>query len=158
MGNPVPGLVAVAKKLGKNDSMNQSFDWEAWVEQLSLEDVVFSDTEWIKLGRNEDQKTRLQFIKDFLPTIITVRNLKRICVKLQVQGYKNKQKHVLCELIVNAAKVINPDAALYPEDFANKAESDDNGGEKEAKSTKKKKGKTSSTSVKSAVIQQEGTF
>jgi hypothetical protein len=123
-----------------------------------LEDVVFSNMEWIKLGCDEDQTTHLQSIKDFfLPTLISVLNLKRICVKFQVQGYKNKAKHVLCKLIVNAAKAINLDAALYPEDFANKAESDDNG-EKKAKATKKKKGKTSSASVKPAVIQQEGMF
>jgi hypothetical protein len=32
VANPVPGLVAVAKTLDKNDSKKQSFDWEAWVE------------------------------------------------------------------------------------------------------------------------------
>jgi hypothetical protein len=57
VANPVAGPVAVAKVLVKNDSKNQSFDWEAWVSKLSLEDIVFSDTEWIKLGRDEDQKT-----------------------------------------------------------------------------------------------------
>jgi hypothetical protein len=30
---------------------------------MSLDDVVFSEMEWIKLGRDDEQKTRLQSIK-----------------------------------------------------------------------------------------------
>jgi hypothetical protein len=88
-----------------------------------------------------------------LPSQLTVFALKKLCVQFRISGCKDKAKHVLCELIVNAVKAKNLDAVMYPEDFAGAAASDDSR-EKKTKSTKKKKGKKQ----KPAVTQQEGTL
>jgi hypothetical protein len=39
-------------------------------------------------------------------------------VQYRISGYNKKAEHVLCELIIGAAKLKNLDATVYPEDFA----------------------------------------
>jgi hypothetical protein len=127
-----------------------------WVSKISLDDIVFSETEWIKLGRDEEQKTRLQSVKGLPSSQLTVFALTRLCVQFRISGYKDKAKHVLCELIVNAVKANNLDAIMYPNDFGGATVTAMNDGtENETASTKKKKKDKKS---KPAAIQQEGTF
>jgi hypothetical protein len=106
-----PVEAAASKSENENDKQKKINDW---VSKTSLDDVVFSETEWIKLGRNDEQKTPLQSIKGSSPSQLTVTTLKKLCVQFRISGYKDKPKHVLCELIVNAAKLKNLAAAMYP--------------------------------------------
>ena len=50
-------------------------------------------------------------------------SLETLCAQYQRSGYK--AKHVLSELVANAAKEKNLDAAMYLEDFAGTAAVDD---------------------------------
>ena len=92
-----------------------------WVSKISLDDIVFSETEWIKLGRDEEQKTRLQSVKGLPSFQLTVYAPTRLCVHFRISCCKDKTKHVLCELIVNAAKAKNLDAIMYPNNFGGAA-------------------------------------
>jgi hypothetical protein len=145
--------VVVAASNKQTDKQKKVLEW---VSKISLDDFVFSETEWIKLGRDEEQKTRLQSVKGLPSSQLTVFALTRLCVQFRISGYKDKAKHVLCELIVNAVKAKNLDAIMYPNDFGSATVTAMNDGtENETASSKKKKKDKKS---KPAAIQQEGTF
>jgi hypothetical protein len=55
-----PVEAAASKSENEKDKQKKINDW---VSKMSLDDVVFSEMEWIKLGRDDEQKTRLQSIK-----------------------------------------------------------------------------------------------
>jgi hypothetical protein len=151
VANPVSVQMAAPKEVKESNSQKQLHDW---VNESSLDDVVFSETEWFRLGKDEDHKTRLQSIKGLSPSMLTVLTLKRLCVQYRITAYKNKAKHVLCELIVNAARTKNLDAEMFPEDFAAKAVAKKDSSDKTTKSTKKK----TSKSQKPEVVQHDGTL
>jgi hypothetical protein len=117
-----------------------------WIGSSSLDDVVFHETEWVQLGRDAKHKTRLQRIKGYTTTQLTVLALKKFCTQHRISGWKDKQKHVLCELIVNAA--------MYPDGDAMAAASNDMTSEKKTCKKKKKKSKKS----KPEAVRQEGTL
>ena len=125
----------------------------AWIGSSSLYDVVFNETEWVQLGRDANHKTRLQGIKGYAAQQLTVQALKKFCTRHRINGYKDKPKHVLCELIVNAVKSSNLEAAMYPDGDAMAAASNDITSEKKA-CKKKKKSKKS----KPEAVRQEGTL
>jgi hypothetical protein len=126
-----------------------------WIVSSSLDDVVFNETEWVQLGRDANQKTRLQGIKGYAAQQLTVPALKKFCAQHKIGGWKDKQKHVLCELIVNAVKSSTLEAAVYPDGDAMAAASNDITSEKKAcKKKKKKKSKKS----KPEAVRQEGTL
>jgi hypothetical protein len=125
-----------------------------WIGSSSLYDVVFNETEWVQLGRDANHKTRLQGIKGYPTQQLTVPALKKFCTQHKIGGWKDKQKHVLCELIVNAVKSSNLEAAMYPDDDAMPAASNDITSEKKTCKKKKKKSKKS----KPEAVRQEGTL
>lgn len=151
VANPVSVQMAAPKEVKESNSQKQLHDW---VNESSLDDVVFSETEWFRLGKDEDHKTRLQSIKGLTPSMLTVLTLKRLCTRYKITAYKNKAKHVLCELIVNAARTRNLDAEMFPEDFAAKAVAKKDSSDKTTKSTRKK----TSKSQKPEVVQHDGTL
>jgi hypothetical protein len=110
-----------------------------WIGSSSLDDVVFHEAEWVQLSRDVTHKTRLQSIKGYPTPQLTVRMLKKFCTQHKISGWKNKQKHVLCELIVNAVKSSNLEAAMYSDGDALAAASNDTTGEKKPCKKKKKK-------------------
>jgi hypothetical protein len=55
-----PVEAAASKSENEKDKQKKI---NVWVSKTSLDDVVFSEMEWIKLGRDDEQKTRLQSIK-----------------------------------------------------------------------------------------------
>jgi hypothetical protein len=103
---------------------------DEWVSKTSLDDVVFNETQWVQLGRRAEQKTRLLSIKGSSPYQLRVPTLKKFCIHHRISGYKDRPKHVLCELIVNAVESERLDAAVHPEDLARPMPEETNSEEK----------------------------
>ena len=103
---------------------------DEWVSKTSLDDVIFNETEWLQVGRDAEQKTRLHSINGSSTSQLRVATLKKFCIHHRISGYKGKTKHVLCELIVNAVESKRLDALIHPEYFASSMPEETNSEEK----------------------------
>lgn len=85
-------------------------------------------------GSNSDDVTSKKRVsspsKARRPTSSRVPTLKKFCIHHRISGYKDRPKHVLCELIVNAVESERLDAAVHPEDLARPMPEETNSEEK----------------------------
>lgn len=131
----------------------------AFANSVTLDDIVWDDDEskWILVSTAaQNKRTRLQSIKGKDPTKLSVPHLRKVCVKLQISGYRDADKAGYCELIVKAAKTKNLKQSMYSSGNANATNSTATAGGKKKKGKKKKK--KGSKGTKPKCVTKEGTY
>jgi hypothetical protein len=96
---------------------------KSFVALTILKEVVYDETKPIQVcSRSNTETTEVQSIKDRHTTQLSIYCLKAFCAKHQINGYKDKTKDKLCNLIVTKAKLNNLDLHMNPEDHVDGTE------------------------------------
>ena len=104
----IPNQPALSKK-------DKDAEFERWLELTRIEDVKINEGD------------RLVFIMGVNVSKITMKVLRRFCVKYSISGYKNKTIEVTWQLIVEHVKGRKVDKTMYKED--DDSDNDDDSGD-----------------------------